>query len=175
LPDFQSKDMSMAVPGRQVLLVAVSSALVVLCTVLLWTRPQPDLVKSLPATPAVHTRLQAFVFFRSADCSGNLAFARLFQRPRYRGAIHLTGVLLEGADEVAEASSQLRRMGVTMPILVAGKQLRQAIRPVAPGSGPLLVIVDRSSRLRMLMPTPRNPTETRHLAALLDGLAATEL
>jgi hypothetical protein len=75
---------------------------------------------------------------------------------------------------VAEAHSQLRRVGVTMPIRVAGRQLRQAIRPVAPGSGPLLVIVDGSSRLRLLMPTPRNPTETRHLTALLDGLAATE-
>lgn len=164
----------MAFPGRQVLLVAVSSALVVLCTVLLWTRPQPELVTSLPATPAVHTPLQAFVFFRSADCSGNLAFTRLFQRPRYRSAVHLTGILLEGADEVAEAHSQLRRLGVIMPITVAGKQLREAIRPVAPGSGPLLMIVDRSSRLRLLMPTPRNPTETRHLTALLDGLATTE-
>jgi hypothetical protein len=165
----------MAVPRWQALLVGFSSALVVLCTALLWMAPRPALVSSLPALPAAAgTQFRAFVFFRAADCSGNLSFARVFQRPRYRNSIHLTGVLLDGADEMPGVHSQLRRLGIAMPVVVAGRRLRQSIPLVDPRSGPFLVIVDGEGRLRHLMPGPRDPQETRSFLTLLDSLTAAE-
>jgi hypothetical protein len=164
----------MSVPRRQTLFVAASSLVVLLCTAVLVWAPQPELVSSLPAFSTASVPYRAYVIFRDGDCDGNLSFVQLFQRPRYRAAFHLTGVLLDAAPDDPDVRSKLERSGVTMDMARADRALRRAVAQLSPEPGPLLVVVDRDGRLRVVSMTPKSPSETRQFIALLNSFAAAE-
>jgi len=104
----------MAGPRQQTSLVFGATLLVLLCTgVLVWA-PGPQLASSLPVSTSQEARYQAFVVFRSADCDGNLSFAQVFERPRYRSSFRLTGVVLDTEPDGPDLRSKLRRSGVRM-------------------------------------------------------------
>jgi hypothetical protein len=159
-------------PRQQTGFVFGGSLLVLLCTgVLIWA-PGPQLVGSLPVSTSQEARYQAFVVFRSADCDGNLSFAQVFERPRYRSSFRLMGIVLDAEPDEPDLRSKLRRSGVKMRVVGANRGLRRSIASVSNESGPHLVIVDRGGRLRTVTVTPKTPAEMHQFIALLNSYTA---
>jgi hypothetical protein len=159
----------MADARRQTGFVFGASLLVLLCTgVLVWA-PGPQLASSLPVSSSQDAPYQAFVVFRSADCDGNLSFAHVFERPRYRSSFRLTGIVLDAEPGDAGLRSKLRHAGVRMRLVGANRDLRRSIAAVSKEPGPLLVIVDGVGQLRTVTVTPKTPAEMRQFLGLLNS------
>lgn len=156
-------------PREQTGFVLGASLLVLLCTgVLLWA-PGPQLVSSLPVSTSREGHYQAFVVFGTADCDGNLSFAQVFERPRYRSSFRLTGIVLDADPDGPDLRSKLRRSGVKMRLVGASRGLRRSIATLGRAPGPLLVIVDRAGRLHTVTATPTSPAEMQQFVGLLNS------
>lgn len=129
---------------------------------------------SLPE-PRRTDRATAYLVARAADCTGNLEFLDLFERPPIHDRIDLVAALALGDESAATTLRHaLAARGLDIPVRVASPALRAALATVGHHATPYLLVLDRNGALRFAIGAPESVRQYLALGATLPLLGDSE-
>lgn len=123
---------------------------------------------ALPVAARRPRHASAWLVARAADCTGNLEFLELFDRPPIRERMDLAGAIALGDERAASALHHtLAALGHDLPVRPASPTLRAALASLGHHDTPYLIVLDADGLLRFAIAAPGSIRQYLALGAAL--------
>lgn len=148
----------------------VAASVVLLCT--LWVTLHEPLLPSLAETGdgASEARPSIGFYFQAGDCEDNAATAAALESAARESGFAFHVYLLDSSDRLTQVQEQLADRGLRSDVTPADRGTSKFLRQLGHTNSPVMVVKDRSGRVRQIHSLPLHSADMEQLHGSLSLL-----
>lgn len=131
---------------------------------------QPFAAAGVPAGADTSKLYHAYVVMQAGDCTSNLEFLQIFDRPELRERFGVSGLVVESS--VDEARALLAERQIRLPVKRMRSSLASQSRLLGYRKTPFIVVINKGGVVRYTAPAPPDPIAQTRLAEMLMMVSA---